>query len=1297
MRVNFSQKRVSRARTFLLIFFGLLFIQAESAAQTSAQCINLSDSCISGRVAGHDTSRPAFFSVVSVNDDAVLVTGLIAADGSFFATGLNSSQDYYVRFHQTGFRLARDPGTEELVSANLLNKVSVGGVVEFVAEPVPGLNNDAFVYSWRGDPTVSGSEYSSFVPKPIGVEILGPVTQISDEQSALRLLNEYNIVLENPGPDSPAEHMHWTSEQANRLYRLISALPFPKYDVRGGATNLPLPATHVLLTSELLPDDLMKEGLSYIGGRVKISAPAFANAEPNLARIEGKRGIFYSNRLFRVVLRMVSDNGNNYSLLLRILQERYGLTAPSDVNNPLHHLPRPPATCPRIQDDCSPGEWRLFKADELIDQIAILEEYPAPLLNLSLPDKSNGYRYLLRRRDGVFHPIYKPSMAVAWLQDSYAEYMEHGFSGTSRQQRYHLIVHEKAHFIWGYLLDDFNRMDWLRLSGWWKSPMAAGRVPLIDGQCALWRTDPMAWNPPGTSAQDIMFDGTLGHDDDLTDAAEGLLELDWGSCTTTTFVTRYSASNPNEDFADSFAMFMINPDLLRSRAPQKYEFLRDRLMQGSIYLSIIRQDLSFEVFNLYPDYVYPGKIKAIDVAVKGAPEDNKVANITMAIHALDCGAASGGDCFEGAEYAQLLLQSRLLPDGSRQTIPVRLRPRGSRVGDVLEGTAYFDKLMAAGWWQVSQISLVDQSGNERQLRQASGDFGWKMYINNPLEDVEAPKYVEKSTLLRLLAPGDSGISPGVSGDNRELILSWRLTEQNLPNSNGPCQADLAYEEGPGSGIVTSFSMVGSYRGLSQPQADGATMECVARWIVTPYFPTGFYSVAVHYSDDRASNRRETRLSPRGRIEGSERAPEIFIESTRSDIDAPILNIDECQTLDLSEPCLRIIARPTNPSNPNGETIVDLYYWAWENAPSTNQSGLGRVDFWLRNPLGVQQSYIATCNEGNSAYGVPGKCPTETWVIRMLPDSTTYSGVNFNCPSGGGSLCDASTPVQYHARVILPIGSPPGTWGLAEMMVTDKQRNRRRYDFSEIFRFDPSESSAIIAPVTNLGPVVAITGGNRIIADTNNSPGETVTLNATASDSDGTIASTQWLVSGQVVATGTTANLSLSDGTTMVTFRATDNTGATTNTASTVTVVSASSERSDWLGSFNSVVPDEAYGLRVNSVGLVLTQRSRLHSCVRIFENGMAQQIGGAHEIDVTFNILSIDQGVVRLIASRPFAQLSQGLVNRTDCSGIFESTTGVYSDFIKLGNQLFETKFKLTDDIRLDFILTSAEEVTLKK
>lgn len=502
-------------------------------------------------------------------------------------------------------------------------------------------------------------------------------------------------------------------------------------------------------------------------------------------------------------------------------------------------------------------------------------------------------------------------------------------------------------------------------------------------------------------------------------------------------------------------MFMVNPDLLRSRAPDKYEFLRDRLMQGSIYLSRIREDLTFEVFNLYPDYTYPGKIKSLDVVARGAPEEDKEVTITISIHALDCGEVSGDNCFEGAEYAQFRLQSRLLPDGSRQEVPLLLRPRGwptTQVSDVLEGTVTFNKLQAAGWWQVAQISLVDQVGNERQLRQASGDFGWKLYINNPLEDVVAPRYVAESASLELLEPGDAGISPGVGGENRELKLSWRMIEENLPMSNGPCQASLVYEEGPGKGLVSSFGLVGGYRVLSDPQPDNATMECVARWIITPYFPTGLYSIGALYTDDQAGNRREIRLSPQGKIAGTERAPEVQINSARSDIVAPRLNIDPCQTDELSEQCLRVVAQPTNPSNPDGETIVELYYWAWEDAPSTNQSGLGRVDFWLRNPLGVQQSYIANC--GTS--GVTGQCPVEMWVDTMQPDSTTYSGVSFTCPEGAPTPCDVSTPVQYRARVLLPIGSPPGTWGLAEMMISDKERNTRRYDFAEIFRFDPDD-------------------------------------------------------------------------------------------------------------------------------------------------------------------------------------------------------------------------------------------------
>ena len=60
---------------------------------------------------------------------------------------------------------------------------------------------------------------------------------------------------------------------------------------------------------------------------------------------------------------------------------------------------------------------------------------------------------------------------------------------------------------------------------------------------------------------------------------------------------------------------MINPDKLRSRALAKYEFIRDYIMQGTIYLSKIREDLTFEVLNLFPDYDYPGKINSKELKV----------------------------------------------------------------------------------------------------------------------------------------------------------------------------------------------------------------------------------------------------------------------------------------------------------------------------------------------------------------------------------------------------------------------------------------------------------------------------------------------------------------------------------------------------------------------------------------------------------------------------------------------------------------------------------------------------------
>ena len=81
--------------------------------------------------------------------------------------------------------------------------------------------------------------------------------------------------------------------------------------------------------------------------------------------------------------------------------------------------------------------------------------------------------------------------------------------------------------------------------------------------------------------------------------------------------------------AESIAIYLTNPDRLINVSMVKYEFIRDRIMHGTRYVAQIREDLTFTVYNLYPDYTFPGKIIELDLEVEGAPEEDKI--ITMKV------------------------------------------------------------------------------------------------------------------------------------------------------------------------------------------------------------------------------------------------------------------------------------------------------------------------------------------------------------------------------------------------------------------------------------------------------------------------------------------------------------------------------------------------------------------------------------------------------------------------------------------------------------------------------------------
>jgi outer membrane autotransporter protein len=90
-------------------------------------------------------------------------------------------------------------------------------------------------------------------------------------------------------------------------------------------------------------------------------------------------------------------------------------------------------------------------------------------------------------------------------------------------------------------------------------------------------------------------------------------------------------------------------------------------------------------------------------------------------------------------------------------------------------------------------------------------------------------------------------------------------------------------------------------------------------------------------------------------------------------------------------------------------------------------------------------------------------------------------------------------------------------------------------------------NAAAAPIANAG-------ADRVVADSNQIEGEVVTLDATASsDPDGTIASYQWFVGTDLIATGLTATVTLPDGESFITLVVTDEDGNTGSDALLVSV------------------------------------------------------------------------------------------------------------------------------------------------
>ena len=570
-------------------------------------------------------------------------------------------------------------------------------------------------------------------------------------------------------------------------------------------------------------------------------------------------------------------------------------------------------TAPTTGED--DNSFQDFHPDELVTIINMFEEMPEGYHVVK------GLKYLVRRKDGMPHPLYD-APAVSWPTahaESYIEFMDTAFiSDLASTQR--LILHEKSHFMWANLFSDEIKNDWIKVGGWYENP-----------------DDPDGWS---TTKQ-------------------------------TEFVSAYAhKKNPNEDMAESVAYFVLQPEKLKSRSIGKYEFVRDRIMHGNFYISKIPDYLTFEVLNLFPDYIYPGKIKRVDIHVDGAEDEDKFVTVEIELHTLD-------KIFDGASYATGRVYSEIGTFEEIQMYPV------NEEGTILR-TMYpikFSKYAKNGFWFVDQITITDKVGNQRF--EGIDDFGWKLYLNNPHEDLIEPKYVPGSLKLSL----EDAVMEG--HDLQILNVSFEVDENEKMKDN---QGVYAHIINPSSG---------AYRHEKNGEYDETTKRASIDFYITEFFASGIYNVPYIRMDDAALNTSSQYFSD---SPDHEPLVTIDINTTNPDLNPPEVDLNR----------ITIHAEPTNSEAPNGETKVKITYYAKDD-----KSGLGAVHYILLDPQGVSH-YEGHYHENFHTLYFEGN-PTE-WK-------------------------------EYEINITLPVGSAPGIWGLQQIEVLDKARNKKAYNFTEHIHFE----------------------------------------------------------------------------------------------------------------------------------------------------------------------------------------------------------------------------------------------------
>jgi hypothetical protein len=614
-----------------------------------------------------------------------------------------------------------------------------------------------------------------------------------------------------------------------------------------------------------------------------------------------------------------------------------------------------------------PSNFQSFSAFEKLTILSMLEELPEGM------HAQSNLKFIVRRIAGQDNPKYPAAAAIAWTGLKTIEFMQKAFNSTDYGSIQRLILHEKAHFLWSGLFEQKLKDDWANLGGWYIDPTA----------------------PSG-----------------------------WSTTKTTEFVSAYAhALNPDEDMAETIASYVTNPNLLLSRSIRKYEFIRDRVMHGTRYVSMIRKDLTFMVYNLFPDYNYPGKIEGVTVNVTGLPNNDKKLSIEIKLHAID-------STRDGASYGFTRISSSVGTFFDMYLNQVNGNPF------LLRGEISITKFAKNGYWTVNQIMVADAAGNKRY--ENNNTFGLKIFINNPLEDLLPAKYKQGTLNLTLGSSKFSSFAPyeTIDGIIHQFVQAkFDVIEKNAINYIGVNFAMPTSQKGVYKDLQFGV-LSGDTNYVKRDKIDNELSHITYKYPIPEYYPSGFYPITQIFLRDEAQNEfRETFMNDTtGYVVRSNQQKHlrdsILIKTTYPDYMPPVLDLN----------AISIKATPTNPLSPDGETLFEMEFFAKDSSDfNGNEAGIQNGNYVLRDPQGKQFGY--------SMQGDFDKVKNGFYYLLKDPEGKPGAWR------------------KYKVSTLLPKGSAPGLWGVESIYLNDRAQNSKYFNFVELVRFDLEkvDSSLLVTP------------------------------------------------------------------------------------------------------------------------------------------------------------------------------------------------------------------------------------------